>query len=455
MVSRVLILKDQVPLAKQPEDVLTSFAVDSFGNELMLQVSSALSHPGSSSFDVVVVDPAVLDNRGTALFKQIFTLVRDSPRIIFNELGDNGLAIEPVLHSGHNTPENNHVRQSFLARSLNHIESNKQIEETLFIEKSRAETTLNAISDAVITTDIDGCVDYLNKAAEQLTGWMKDDALHRPITEVMHIVSGTTRKPERNPLELVLQMNEAMGLTAGTILLRPDGSEVIIEDSASPIHDSTGRLCGAVIVFHDIYASKDMREKMAHLAQHDFLTDLPNRVLLQDRISQAIELAGRRGTTLAVLYVDLDNFKTINDSLGHDNGDKLLRSIAHRLSTSVRASDTVSRSGGDEFVLLVLGDNKTDSAATIAEKILASMTQPHMVDDLELVVTISIGISVYPSDALDAEGLIKKADMAMYRAKKQGGNGYQFYISDMKDHKVGRRDIETDKDDKPMRQDAD
>lgn len=384
MVSRVLILKDQVPFAKLPGDIRTSLPDDSFGNELMLQLSSSLSHLGSNSCDLVVLD----------------------------------------------------------------IESYKQIEETLYIEKSRAETTLNAISDAVITTDLDGRVDYLNSAAEQLTGWVKEDALRRPITEVMHIVNGTTRKSERNPLELVLQMNEAMGLTAGTILLRPDGSEVIIEDSASPIHDSIGQMRGAVIVFHDISASKDMREKMAHLAQHDFLTDLPNRVLLEDRISQAIELAGRRGTTLAVLYVDLDNFKTINDSLGHDNGDKLLRSIAHRLSSSVRASDTVSRSGGDEFVLLVLGDNKTDSTATIAEKILASMTQPHMVDDLELVVTTSIGISVYPSDALDAEGLIKKADMAMYRAKKRGGNGYQFYISDMNDHRIGEPGIETDKQDK-------
>lgn len=179
MVSRVLILKDQVPFAKLPEDMLTSLPDDSFGNELILQVSSALSHMGSSSFDVVVVDPALLDNRGKALFKQLFTLVRDSPLMIINELGNEGLVIEPVLHSGHKTLQNNHARQSFIARSLNRIEFYKQIEETLFIEKSRAETTLNAISDAVITTDIDGRVDYLNKAAEQLTGWIKEDALRR------------------------------------------------------------------------------------------------------------------------------------------------------------------------------------------------------------------------------------------------------------------------------------
>ena len=180
------------------------------------------------------------------------------------------------------------------------------------------------------------------------------------------------------------------------------------------------------MVFRDVSEARSAALKMSHLAQHDFLTDLPNPVLLNDRIAQAIALARRYGKQLAVLFLDLDHFKRINDSLGHAAGDKLLQSVALRLKACVRASDTVSRKGGDEFVVLLSEIAHAEHAARSAEKIIAAVTAVHHVPGHELDVTASIGISIFPLDGEDADTLLKAADAAMYRAKEDGRNNYRF-----------------------------
>ncbi len=167
--------------------------------------------------------------------------------------------------------------------------------------------------------------------------------------------------------------------------------------------------------------------RMTHLAQHDALTGLPNRILLNDRLAQAIALARRQGKQFAVMFLDLDRFKYINDSLGHAVGDQLLLSVAKRLTAAVRSSDTVCRQGGDEFVILLADIEHAEDAALSAQKILAMLTVPHLIDQLKLQVSVSIGISIYPDDGLDADTLIKNADAAMYRAKEGGRNNYQFF----------------------------
>ncbi|HEX5842297.1 MAG TPA: EAL domain-containing protein, partial [Pseudomonas sp.] len=269
------------------------------------------------------------------------------------------------------------------------------------------------------------------------------EAQGQPIDAVMRLVNGQTREPVDNPIAQVLREDTGKQLAAGTVLLRRDGSESAIEDSAAPIHDSIGQIKGAVMVFHDMTATHEMTQKMAHLAQHDALTNLPNRALLNDRISQSIALAERRGSQLALLFLDLDNFKHINDSLGHGAGDQLLQAVALRLSSCVRSSDTVSRLGGDEFVVLLGESNSAEDAARTAEKILAALGAPHSIRDQQLHVTSSIGISTYPADALDAEGLIKSADTAMYQAKEEGRNNYQFFTREMNTRAVERQVVET------------
>ena len=227
------------------------------------------------------------------------------------------------------------------------------VNEYIYQVKTRAEIALNSIGDAVICTDINGNIDYLNVAAEKMTGWAREEAYGQPIDHVFKIINAITRQPAYNPVKLVLLSNKPSGLAADTLLISRDGTEVAIEDSTSPIHNKDGQLTGVVIVFHDVSTSKAMATKMAHLAQHDYLTNLPNRVLLNDRIAQAITLANRHQTQVAILFLDLDNFKHINDSLGHATGDKLLQSVTQRLKDCVRESDTVSRQGGDEFVILL------------------------------------------------------------------------------------------------------
>lgn len=350
--------------------------------------------------------------------------------------------ITGIFVGGNDVTEKNRA-DSALADAHQHLIERIEIEEALFLEKTRADITLNSISDAVIGTDMSGNVDYLNVAAEKMTGWSRDEARGRSIREVMTLINGTTLHPERNPVEFVLQQNEPMGLAAGTILIARDGRKVAIEDSAAPICDSSGRISGAVIVFHDITIAQAMAAKMTHLVQHDFLTNLPNRLLLNDRIAQAIGLAQRYDAQIAVLYLDLDNFKHINDSLGHAIGDKLLKSVAQRLCNCVHHSDTVSRECGDEFMILLADFNDTEGAALTASKIIATLAIPHCIEGYELYVTASIGISAYPADAHDAETLIKTADTAMYHAKEKGRNNFQFYKNDMNIRAVERQVIES------------
>ena len=241
----------------------------------------------------------------------------------------------------------------------------------------------------------------------------------------------------------VLESQAALKLPPGTILVRPDGSEAVIEDSTAPIRTADGQFAGAVIVFHDVSAAHDMVQQMSHLATHDFLTDLPNRVMLHDRIRHAVATGERDRIGFAVLYLDLDNFKYVNDSLGHPIGDKLLRSVAARLLASVRGSDTVSRQGGDEFVMLVLDTFSRLDASIAADKILETLTKPHFIDGHELHISGSIGISQFPDDGNDAVTLIKHADTAMYEAKDKGKNKRQFFVSDMNARAIERQRIET------------
>ena len=181
---------------------------------------------------------------------------------------------------------------------------------------------------------------------------------------------------------------------------------------------------------------------VTHSAQHDFLTGLPNRMLLNDRISQAIALAPRHKKKVAVLFLDLDGFKHINDSLGHPIGDKLLQSVAKRLVDCVRGADTVSRQGGDEFVVLLSEVEHSEDAAITARRMLQAVAEPHSIDQHDLHVTTSIGVSVYPDDGLDAETLIKNADTAMYQAKENGRQSYQFFKPAMNVRAVERQSIE-------------
>jgi diguanylate cyclase (GGDEF)-like protein/PAS domain S-box-containing protein len=287
-----------------------------------------------------------------------------------------------------------------------------------------------------------GNVTFLNPIAEALTGCAADEAIGRPFAQVFRIVDVLDHRRSIDPMALVIETNKPLNLPDGSILIRPDGVESAIEDSTAPIHDRRGRVTGGVMVFHDVTQARAMSQKLSHLAQYDYLTDLPNRLLLNDRLTQAISVAHRHQQQLAVLFVDVDRFKHVNDSLGHLIGDKLLLSIAHRLVAGVRSSDTISRQGGDEFVILLSSVAHAADAALSAQKILTVAGMPHRVEGHDLQVTVSIGIGIYPDDGTDAETLLKNADIAMLNAKDNGRNNYQFFKPTMNEHAMERQSIE-------------
>ena len=392
--------------------------------------------------DAVLLDLFLPDSQGIKTFETLFAVAPLVPFLVLASQENEEIAWDATQRGALDHLRKDHLDAYWLPRILRSVIERKAGDEALFMEKERAQVTLNSIGDAVLSTDIAGNVTYLNVVAEGMTGWPCDEAIGHPLAEVFQIVDGVTGEPARNPMEQAVKENQTVGLTANCILIRRDGSESAIEDSAAPIHDRGGRVTGAVIVFHDVSAAKAIRQKMAHLAQHDFLTDLPNRMLLGDRITTSISLARRHDKKRALLFLDVDRFKHINDSLGRQVGDKLLQSVAHRLVACVRGSDTVSRQGGDEFVVLLSEMEYAEDAARSAEKMLRALAEPHNIAGKELHITASIGISVYPDDGEDAETLIKCSDIAMYHAKDKGRNNYQFFTPDMNVRAVERQFLE-------------
>ncbi len=318
-----------------------------------------------------------------------------------------------------------------VSRIARDITQRRNAEEALFREKELAEVTLKSIGDAVITTDLAGCITYLNPVAEAMTGWRNAEAVGKALGEVFRIVDGVTHAAGPDPMHVALHENRATGLAANALLIARDGREIAIEDSATPIHNRDGHVVGGVLIFRDVSETYAMAMRMTHLAQHDFLTGLPNRVLLIDRLTQVLAQARRNSTKVALLFVDLDRFKQINDSLGHEAGDEMLKLVGGRLRGCVREIDTVCRQGGDEFVVLLSGVNETQHAGQVAEKILAACAQPYLIGGVEAHMGASIGISLFPDDGNDAETLTRNADAAMYHAKQMGRQNYQFYTAKM------------------------
>lgn len=362
--------------------------------------------------------------RDRELFQAEVRFLREDGSIVWTRLNATAMRDGDALHGFVQTVED--ITDRMLVDSVL-----RAAEESLYEEKERAQVTLNSIGDAVVTTDPAGNVSYLNLVAERMTGWSRDDAVGQPLADVFRIIDGTTREGATNPAERAIAENRTVGLAADCVLVRRDGAEFAIEDSAAPIHDRTGRVAGAVIVFHDVSESRAMAEKMAYLAQHDFLTGLANRALLTERLAQAIGQAKRHKKQVALLFVDLDDFKRINDSLGHAVGDQLLKLVADRLVTCVRATDTVCRQGGDEFVILLAEIEQLQDAANVADKLLAELVVPQHVGEHELSITLSIGISVYPDDSRDVDTVMQNADTAMYQAKASGRNNYKFFHDEM------------------------
>jgi diguanylate cyclase (GGDEF)-like protein/PAS domain S-box-containing protein len=441
MSQRLLLIQDDAAAAKAIVTAL-SHSDELFQVEWVRCCSEGLERLAGSA--AILVDLSLPDSHGIETFDRLFNVAPEIPILILCTPQEEKTAKLAVQCGAQDYLFKADLDAYLLPKAVGSMIERAANSEALFEEKERAQVTLNSIGDAVVSTDVSGHVTYLNAVAESLTGWANGEALGRTLEEVLRIVDATTREAAANPLLLAIRDNKTVALAPNCVLIRRDGKENAIEDSTAPIHDRRGQVIGAVMVFHDVSAARAMTLKMSHLAQHDSLTDLPNRVLLNDRLSEAIALSRRYRRKLAVLFLDLDRFKHINDALGHVVGDGLLQSVGRRLFTCVRSSDTVSRLGGDEFVVLLWEVKNAQDAAITADKILQALREPHHIMQHELNITGSIGIVTYPDDGTDAGTLLKQADVAMFHAKNTGRDSYQFFKSEMNIRAMERQLLEED-----------
>jgi len=405
-------------------------------------MKEAEEHLAGRSVDIILLDLGLPDAEGLEALRRAHAAAPRVPLVVLTGTDDESMAAQSLQEGAQDYLIKGQIETRGLLRSLRYAIERKIMEEALFWEKERAQVTLNCIGDAVVCTNISGDITFLNLVAEKMTGWTLQEAAGRPLSDVFKILESKSSETLANTAEIAILQTRGVMLPANCLLVRRDGHEIPIEDSVAPIHDREGQATGAVIVFRDVSAAQAMALQITHSAEHDFLTGLPNRMLLNDRISQAITMARRHMKQVAVLFLDLDGFKHINDSLGHPVGDKLLQSIGARLVDCVRTSDTVSRQGGDEFVVLLSEIQQPEDAAVMASKLLRAVAEVHSVMPHDLHVTTSIGVSVYPDDGMDAETLIKNADTAMYQAKENGRQSYKFFKPAMNARAVERQSIE-------------
>ncbi len=302
------------------------------------------------------------------------------------------------------------------------ITERKLYEEALFREKESAQITLRSIGDGVITTDGDNNVEYINPVAEDLTGWKVDDASGRPVEEIFRGFHEETCEPLENPLSVAIRRNRSIKSVRPTLLIRRDGNELYIESTASPIRDGKGDVTGGVLVFHDVSESRELNRRLSYHASHDILTGLVNRREFENRLERALKSAKARETSYALCYLDLDQFKIVNDSCGHSAGDALLGQLGALLKSKIRWRDTLARLDGDEFGIL-LESCSLDEAMQTAEVLRVAISEfKFMWDDRSFRLGVSIGVVPITVENEDVAALLSAADSACAAAKEAGRN---------------------------------
>ena len=327
--------------------------------------------------------------------------------------------------------------RSFFVGIVRDITQRKMDETALFAEKERLRVTLGSIGDGVITTDPEGCVTYVNPVGEVMTGWTNAEAVGKPLLSVFNIVNTLTNEVAFNPVELVLRDEQTAGLAEHTVLIQRGGAKFSIEDSAAPIRDKEGHIIGVVLVFHDVSQARLMATEMTHQATHDALTSLINRREFERRLELAIQSGKLEAKVHTLLYLDLDQFKIVNDTCGHVAGDELLRQLTSIMQGKLRQSDTLARMGGDEFGVL-LESCATEPALRVAEVLRQTVSDFRFVWlDKAFPIGVSIGLVTFSNGGVLLGDVLRMADAACYVAKDKGRNRVHVYTQE--DTEVAQR----------------
>jgi len=302
------------------------------------------------------------------------------------------------------------------------ITERKLYEEALFREKESAQITLQSIGDGVVTTDAHSVIDYINPVAEELTGWRLEDAMGRPVEEVFRAFHEETCEPLENPLAVSIRRARPTKSVRPMLLIRRDGNELYVESTAAPIRDGQGKIAGGVLVFHDVSESRELNRRLSYHASHDLLTGLVNRREFESRLERALKSAKAREASYALCYLDIDQFKIINDTCGHSAGDALLGQVGALLKSKIRWRDTLSRLGGDEFGIL-LESCSLDEAMRTAELLREALRNFRFTwEDRVFRLGASVGVVPITADNEDVASVLSAADSACAAAKEGGRN---------------------------------
>ncbi|MFZ5996937.1 MAG: putative bifunctional diguanylate cyclase/phosphodiesterase [Nitrospirota bacterium] len=427
----VLLIEDNPADARLIGEMLSEARGAVFNLETAERLSSGMERIAQGGIDVLLLDLTLPDSEGLATFLKARAHAPNMPILLLTGLDNELLAIEAVREGAQDYLVKGRLDADLLARSLRYAIERKRTERALKQAKAFNESVINSLSDAVYIIDVrDFTLIGANRVFLEDIGKSEEEIIGKHCHDVL--CHGDVAAREQN----VTCLSECAAyetLKTGRTAVREhvhydkEGKRKDVEVTANPMRNESGEVTHIINVAKDITHRKRMDEIIRHQAYHDTLTGLPNRMLFSEHLNHELSHAHRSRQMLAVLFLDLDNFKTINDTLGHTIGDGLLKAVAERIRNCLREFDTVSRQGGDEYTVLLPDIKHHDDVTRIAKKLLAAFKQPWVIDTHELTVTASVGISLYPYDGDDAETLLKNADTAMYHAKEQGKNNYQFY----------------------------
>jgi diguanylate cyclase (GGDEF)-like protein/PAS domain S-box-containing protein len=428
--TRILIVEDEGLIARDIEDMVRNAgyevaAVVGTGEEAVEKAET--THPDLILMDIIL--------RGAMDGVEAAEKIREQ----FNV---------PVIYLTAHTDENTLERAKLtepLGYTLKPVEQKElmtvmemalykhQMEIKLRERQSWLSTILQDIGEGVIATERFGNITFMNSVAEKLTGWSQPDSIGKSLGSVLHLVDEDTGKLVRVSIPELLANNSSSPFN-GNIQIVNFVEKTPVEVTYTAIRDDKENIGGLVLVLHDLTERKRYEEKLRYNAVTDHLTELPNRFLFFDRLNMALAQAQRDFQKLAVIMLDLDEFKKVNDTYGHNIGDQLLKGVANRLLNMFRRGDTIARWGGDEFILLLPEIRQAEAAKNVAERILHSFNKPFEFDGLKISITASIGVALFSDDGPDADTLIKNADIAMYHAKDAGRNCFHQYSHEQREY---------------------
>lgn len=382
-------------------------------------LADAVGQMQAGLFDVVLLDLSLPDSYGLETVKKILDAApHKAAVVVLSGLDDEELALEAVKQGAQDYLVKGRSDGDVLRRAIRYAIERQRIEEAMRL----AEAVFKNVDTGIFVTDPKGVIVRCNPAFTRITGYESHEAIGKS-AEILK--SGVQDQAFYDDMWKKLN---GMGHWEGEIWNRRKTGNIYPEWlRIDAVNDAAGRLTNYVATFTDITFRKEIENQLRLQATHDTLTGLPNRYLFTDRLLHALAQADRAAQKAALLFVDLDGFKEVNDSFGHAAGDQLLVEVAQRLQALVRASDTVARLAGDEFTLILSGVIKSHDARIVAEKVVETLSHPFKLKDCEASISASVGIALYPDDATDSDKLLIAADAAMYSIKQKGKNGYGFY----------------------------